>query len=85
MEDGLEVSLEDGLKRFHLNGTAKTVWELTIRPISLDEIAKNISTAYEQPFSLARNEVLEFLDDATRYGLISQLISEPEIPDPIIE
>ncbi len=78
IEDGLEVSLEGGLIQFHLNGTAQRVWELAIRPISLDEIVENITNTYGRPSSIAREEVLQFLDDAARYTLISHFISRAE-------
>ena len=80
IEEGLEISLDDGAKRFRLNGTAKRVWELTANPVSLEDIVKNIHHIYREPSSShTRDEILQFLDDATRYGLILQLISKPEL------
>lgn len=81
IDDGLDILLEEGLKRIRLNGTAKKVWELTITPISLDEIVKHIMNTYGQSSSSVREEILQFLDNATRHGLISQFISRLEVCD----
>lgn len=77
-EDGLEISIDDGLKLIRLNGTAKTVWELTAAPISLDDIVNNIANIYGRAHTLIRDEVLQFLDNATQHGLILQFISQAE-------
>ena len=75
LEHGLEVSLDNGLKVIHLNGTAKKIWELTSILISLDELVNKIQQTYGREASLVREEVLLFLDDATGHGLMSQFIS----------
>lgn len=81
IEDGLDILLEEGLKRIRLNGTAKKVWELTITPICLDDIVKHIMNTYGRSSSCVREEVLQFLDEATHHGLISQFISRLEVFD----
>ena len=79
IEDGLDILLEEGLKRIRLNGTAKIVWELTITPICLDDIVRHIMITYGLSSSCVREEVLQFLDNATRHGLISQYISRLDV------
>jgi len=79
IEDGLEILLEGGGKRIRLNGTAKSVWELTITPICLDDIVEYIIKNYGESSSCVREEVLQFLDKATHHGLMSQFISRLDV------
>lgn len=74
VDNGINVSLDDGLKIIHLNATAKMVWESSATPRSLDEIVDHLHRAYGQDPLTCRDEVLQFLDDATHLGLISQYI-----------
>ncbi len=80
IEDGVEVSLDSGLMLLRLNGTAKMVWELAIKPVSLDEVVKNVNNVYGRSLSLAREEVLQFLDQATHHGVILQFILGSDAP-----
>lgn len=59
---------------YTLNETGCRLWELIAQPLTEDQLAKALLANYELSHEAAQRDVLTFLDDMIRMGLVDRVI-----------
>jgi hypothetical protein len=63
-----------------LNPVASFIWELVKSPLQFDQIVKSVSEIFEVDESVAVDDIKDFIDTYTRYGLLK--IDGNEVSEP---
>ncbi|MBI4868133.1 MAG: PqqD family protein [Candidatus Wallbacteria bacterium] len=68
----LIASVETG-NYFGVSNCGRRIWELLATPLTLEELCEKLGAEYDADSALVRRDVLEFLSDLMRHGLLQEL------------
>lgn len=69
-EQTVMMSIDQG-KYFALEASGQRIWEMMDQPIRVDALIDRLTQEYDVPRERCRAEVLGFLEDLRRHGLLA--------------